>query len=369
MFGRVKALIIKEILSVWRDKKSRTVLIVPPLVQLLIFAFAATLDVTHATIAVLNHDSGKASFELIQRFKGSPIFHNLFYLSSEKEIQEAIDTQKALMVIHIDDQFSRNLYALKPANVQLILDGRKSNSAQIVEGYATNIIQQFNKEYAKEKNLSALPVALISRNWFNPNLLYYWFNVPNLCGILSMLISFIVTALSVARERELGTFDQLLVSPMQPFEILLGKTIPAILISLVEATFIIIVAVFVIQIPFRGSLLSLYGSLFVFTTSIVGIGLFVSSLSKNQQQAILGSFLFISPALLLSGYATPIENMPHWLQVIDYVNPLRYFLIIVKGVFLKNMPAWMVWSYTWPIAIIAFFTFTGAYLFFKRRLE
>lgn len=369
MFGRVRALIIKELLSVWRDKKSRIVLIVPPLVQLLIFAFAATLDVTHATIAVLNHDSGKASFELIQRFKGAPVFHNMIYLSSEKEIEEVIDTQKVLMVIHIDEQFSRNLYALKPANVQLILDGRKSNSAQIVEGYATGVIEQFNQDFAKDKNLSPLPVALISRNWFNPNLLYYWFNVPNLVGVLTMVITFIVTALTVARERELGTFDQLLVSPMQPFEILLGKTIPAILISLIEATFIILVAIFLIQVPFRGSLFSLYFSLLVFTSSIVGIGLFVSSISKTQQQAILGSFLFISPSLLLSGYATPIENMPKWLQNIDCINPLRYFLIIVKGVFLKNMPASMVLSYTWPIAIIAFFTFTGAYLFFKRRLE
>jgi len=362
MLKRIYALIIKELLSVWRDKKSRMVLIFPPLTQLLLFAMAATLDVTNASVVVFNRDAGKASFELIQRIKGAPAFHNLSYVNTQDELQYAMDTQKALAAISIDEQFSRDYYAGKSAKVQLVLDGRKSNSAQIVQGYIGKIVADFAKEGSLEK------IELVERNWFNPNLLYYWFNVPNLCGVLTMLICFLVTALSVSREKELGTFDQLLVSPLSPLEILIGKSIPAIFISLIEGSIIIAAGVFIFRVPFQGSLLTLYASLLVFICSIVGVGLFTSSIAKTQQQAILGSFLFISPALLLSGYATPVENMPEWLQTINVINPLRYFLVVVRGVFLKNMPASVVFDYTWPVAIIAIFTFSGAYLFFRKRI-
>lgn len=369
MFGRIKALIIKELLTVWRDKKSRFFLVFPPLFQLFVFAFAATLDVKNVPIAFLNRDGGKASFELIQRFNGSPTFTKNFYVENLEEIAHVIDTQKALMVLHFDEQFSRNLYANKPASLQLILDGRKSNTAQVVLGYAQQIVQRFNQDFAELQGLPKQSSVLITRNWFNPNLLYYWFNVPNLCGVLTMLVTIIITSLSVARERELGTFDQMLVSPLRPFEILLGKTVPALIISLVEAFVIIGIAVYFFRIPFTGSLLLLYFSLIVFISSVVGVGLFLSSVSKTQQQAVLGSFIFLSPALLLSGYATPIENMPQWLQIIDLANPLRYFLVIVKGIFLKSMPAHLVWSNTWPMALIGLFTFFGAGWFFSRRLE
>lgn len=366
---RVYALIIKEILAVWRDKKSRMVLVVPPLMQLLIFSYAATLDVTNAPIAFLNQDNGKASFEVMSRFRGSPMFQNIVTIHSVDEIAPTIDNQHAVVVIHFNEQFSRNLYANKHADIQVILDGRKSNTTQVVLGYIDEIINRYNADFAKENGFPIQNSLLIVRNWFNPNLLYYWFNVPNLCGILTMLVSMIVTALSVARERELGTFDQLLVSPLQPHEILLGKALPAILISLIEGTIIILAAVLFFRIPFVGSLLYLYLSLIVFCSSVVGIGLFLSSLAKTQQQAILGSFVFLSPAILLSGYATPIENMPPWLQFIDLANPVRYFLVISKGLFLKDMPFYIVFNNMWPMAVIAVFTLTAANFSFRRRLE
>lgn len=369
MNGRIKALIIKELLTVWRDRKSRFFLIFPPLFQLFVFAFAATLDVKNVPIAFLNRDNGKASFELIQRFRGALVFKKNFFVNNLEQIANVIDTQKAVMVIQFDEQFSRNLLAGKPAPIALTLDGRKSNTAQVVLGYAQQIIQLFNVEFAKENGLPPPSSMLVPRDWFNPNLLYYWFNVPNLFGVLTMLVTIIITSLSVARERELGTFDQMLVSPLRPLEILLGKTLPALLISLVEATVILAIAIFFFQIPFTGSATLLYLSLIVFISSIVGIGLFISSLASTQQQAVLGSFVFLSPALLLSGYATPIENMPRWLQIIDLVNPLRYFLVVVKGIFLKDMPAHLVWENTWPMAVIGLFTYCGAGLFFSRRLE
>ena len=369
MLNRIFALIKKEILAVLRDKKSRFVLIIPPMIQLCIFSFAVTLDVKNVPIGILNRDAGKEGFELVQRFAGSPTFNRIIYLSSVEEITRLVDTQKVLLVLHIDQQFSRKLEAHQPADIQFILDGRKSNTAQIIQGYALRIIDQFNRDFAAKEAIPVQMTATVVRNWYNPNLLYNWFTVPSLIGLLTMVIGLVVSALTVARERELGTFDQLLVSPLQPTEILIGKTVPAILIGMMEGTLILLVAIFIFQIPLTGSLWVLYPSLFVFVSSIVGVGMFISSLSMTQQQAILGTSVFMSPAVLLSGFATPIENMPHWLQLVTYGNPFRYFLVVVKGVFLKEMPAAVVFQETWPMAVIALFTLTGAGWFFRRRLQ
>lgn len=368
MLQRIIFLIYKEILAVWQDKKSRTVLIVPPLLQLFVFTFAATLDVQNVTMGILNRDHGEKAIELVQRFNGAPTFKKIIYLDAVEEITPFIDNQKGVMVLSIDEEFSRKLDAGHEAYVQLIMDGRKSNSAQIVAGYAISIIQQYNREFALNAGLQIQNTELIKRNWYNPNLIYYWFNVPNLSGVLTMLIALIITALSVARERELGTFDQLLVSPILPFEILIGKALPAVIIGMIEGTIIIAVGVLLFGVPFTGSLFSLYCCMFVFITSIVGVGLFISSLCYTQQQALLGSYVFMSPAVLLSGFATPIENMPDWLQYFTYINPITYYLVVAKGVFLKAMPFSIVLENTWPMALIAMATLTLATLCFRRQV-
>lgn len=355
-------------LAAVKDKKARFVLIVPPIIQLFIFAFAATLDVKNVPIGILNLDNGEKSIELAQRFHGAQPFTRITYLESTTQIAELIDNQKLVMVISIDEQFSRNLDAREPASVQLILDGRKSNTAQIVAGYAAQIIDQFNLDISERIGISLQKTVLVQRNWFNPNLLYYWYNVPCLSGILTMLVALVLTAMSVAREREMGTFDQLLVSPLQPIEILLGKLLPAILIALAEGSIIVLSGIFIFKIPFTGEITLLYLSLFVFVSSIVGIGLFISSLATTQQQAILGTFVFTSPAILLSGFATPIENMPAWLQFFTHANPLRYMLVIAKGIFLKAMPFDIIFSNIWPMILIALFTLTSTTWFFRRRL-
>lgn len=369
MLGRIIALIIKELHAVLRDKKSRYILIVPPIIQLFIFAFAATLDVKNVTIGVLNRDNGEQSIELLQRLIGAPTFSHIIYLKSIEEIAPFIDNSYGVGVISIDEQFSRNLDARKSAVVQLIMDGRKSNTTQIVAGYVSGIVEQFNIDFAANKGITLQSTKIIPRYWYNPNLLYYWFNVPSLCGILTCVEAMILTALAIARERELGTFDQLLVSPIEPIEILIGKAIPSIIISMLAGSLIIFVAVFVLQIPFTGSLFTLYAAMFVFICSIVGVGLFVSSLCMTQQQAILGSMLFMTPSISLSGFATPIENMPVWLQYLTYANPLRYFLVVAKGVFLKAMPWYIVFNNTWPMAIIAVVTLSMATVQFRSRLE
>lgn len=369
MPGRIIALIVKEMITLVRDRRSRMLLIVPPIVQLLIFAFAATLEVKNVSLAVLNRDQGKHGLEIVQRLGGSTTFTHIFFVDSQAEIADRIDTQAVLAAVQIPQDFSRRVNAGEQGTVQVILDGRRSNAAQIVSGYITQLVVQYGRELEKDRaDVNAAPVVA-ERNWFNDNLLYLWFTVPSLVGILSMVIALVVTALSVARERELGTFDQLLVSPLPPWEILIGKTVPAVIIGLFEGLIIWAVGVLVFRIPFTGSFALLVFTILLFIMSIVGVGLFISSLAKTQQQAILGAFVFMVPAVTLSGYASPVENMPEWLQRLTWFNPLKHVLITLKGLFLKNMPFAEVWTNSWPLLIIGFCTLLLSGWFFSRRLE
>lgn len=370
LWFRIRALIIKEILAVWRDKKSRIMLVMPPLVQLIILSHAATLDVNNISLGVYNQDSGWYSYELIQRIKGSPYFSHVYEFTHQKEVRQAIDKQNVVVSLQFQPNFSRLIASNKTAQVQVILDGRKSNASQIVMGYLNRIFQNFNDDILERQGIKAPErVNVEFRSFFNPNLDYIYFTVPSLVAILSMLLALMVTAMSVSWERENGTFDQLLVSPLQPWQILIGKMIPAMLIGIVESTFLMILALNLFEIPFVGSLFLLYGSMIIFLFSIVGVGLFISSISHTQQQSILGSFVFMTPMMMLSSYATPIENMPNWLQPFTNLLPIKHFFIIIKGIFLKDMPSYDVFMHTWPMALIAVFTLSLAGWMFRRRLE
>jgi ABC-2 type transport system permease protein len=369
MWNRIIALIWKELLAVLSDPKSRYSIFIPPLLQLFIFTFAATLDVKNVPIGILNQDSGKESFELIQRLRGSPMFPQVFFLEGVQEIAPLIDNQKVLMVVYFPETFSRLLNSDQQAPLQLLFDGRRSNTAQIVSGYVTSIVEQYNADFTAQSGYPQPKVKLFPRNWYNPNLLYYWYNIPSLVATLSMLTCLIVTTQSVARERELGTFDQLLVSPLVPVEILIGKIVPGIIVGMIEGCLMMAVGVLILGVPFTGSLPIFLLALLTFVTAISGYGLFISSLSTTQQQAMLGTFVFMMPSVLLSGFATPVENMPEWLQPVAYTIPLTYMLVISKGIFLKAMPAHIVFENVWPIMIIGFFSIVGAGWFFKRRIE
>ena len=367
---KILPLIRKELLTVLRDRRIRISILVPPIIQLFIFTYAATLDVKNVPIGILNRDSGEQGFELVERFYGTKTFNNrIYFLKGYEEVTPFLDHQKGVMVLSIDEQFSRNLDAGKQASVQLICDGRKSNTAQIIAGYTSQIIQQFNNDFLVRANLQTQKAILVPRIWFNPNIHYFWYNIPCLVAVLSMLTCLVVTTQSVARERELGTFDQLLVSPLLPIQILIGKIIPGIIIGLLEGTLMLTIGTLILKVPFTGSLLLYFCSLFVFVSAISGVGLFISSLSSTQQQAMLGTFVFMLPSVLLSGYATPIENMPTWLQPVTYLIPLRYMLVISKGLFLKAMPAKIVFANIWPLLIFSAVNLVGAGLFFRRRLE
>jgi len=367
MLIRLRALMIKELLNILRDPKSRTVLIVPPIIQIFVFSFAMTMEAKNIHLGVLNLDAGRAGFELVQRFQNAKTFSRIMTLKGQAEIQSVLDEQQALAVLVVPVDFSRRIEAGETTMVQLLLDGRKTNTSQIVQGYAQRILDGFLVDHTPAAGRR--PVTLLTRHWFNPNLEFMWYTVPSLICILSTIISLILTALSVAREREMGTFEQLLVSPLQPLEILMGKALPALFLALCSASLLLAIAIFVFRIPFQGSLVLLYGAMIIFLMAIIGIGLFISSLSMTQQQAILGAFIFMPPAVILSGFATPIENMPGWLQNFTVVNPLRWFLIIVRGIFLKDMPPSDVLANTLPMVAIAVVTLAAATWLFKRRME
>lgn len=365
--ARILAVIRKELLAVLRDKRSRVTLIGPPLMQLFIFSFAATLEVEDAELGVVDRDAGSWSAEVTQRLDGSPTFEGLKSYVSMAEAQRAIDRQEVLGVVHLPQDLSSDVVRGETAQMQILLDGRRSNAAQIVNGYVGQVVAGVSAEAYGHGPASS--VRVVDRAWFNPNLDYEWFTVPALIGILALVNSLIVTALSVARERELGTFDQLMVAPLKVSEILIGKAVPALIIAGVQLFVFTLVAIFAFGVPFRGSALLLALSLLAYLLSIIGVGLFVSALSKTQQQAFLGAFAFAIPAILLSGFAAPVGNMPGWLQAVAAANPVRHFLDVAKGLFLKDLPAADVFSSLWPMALIATVTLTAAAYMFRSRME
>ena len=369
MWQRIRTLIIKELLAVWRDPKGRFVLLVPPVIQMLIFAYAATQEVKNVRVAVLNQDMGIYARDLVARFEGSPNFREVVHLTADADIAKVIDSRSVLMVVHIRQDFSRAVSAGVQASVQLILDGRSSNASLILGGYAQQIISAYNTELSPTRRgpPPAPASVVVARSWFNPNLDALWSTVPSLVAILVALEGLMVTGLSVARERELGTFDQLLVSPLGPGEIVLGKAAAAFLVGMAEGTLMVTVAVAFFHVPLTGSVALLYASMAMYLLAILGIGLFISSLANTQQQAILGTFSFMVPMMLLSGFASPIENMPDWLQYVTLANPVRHFMVIVKGIFLKAMPAGDVLNSLWPLVLIAAATLTGSTRLFRRR--
>ena len=370
MLERLQAIIVKELWAILRDPRARIILVLPPLVQLFVFGFATTLEVKNFDVAVYDRDGGHGSQEYIQRLGGSPNVRRVITVSSSQAARKAIDERSVIAVVMFDQQFSANLSAHRPAIIQAVLDGRRSNSAQIVAGYLAVIADQMGAEIAAQRRPEA-PGGSRSAvtNWFNPNLDYLWFAMPALIVVISMVSGLAVTAQSVARERELGTFDQLMVSPLRVHEILIGKMVPPFLIGSFNGFLYLVLAQTVFGVPFTGSLLLFTLALSVYLLALIGVGMFVSSISATQQQAFLGSFLTTTPLIMLSGYASPIENMPDWMQVLSYANPMRYFLVIVQGVFLKAMPASTVFHHLWPLIVIACLTLGASAWLFRARME
>jgi ABC-2 type transport system permease protein len=363
---RVWALIKKEFIAIWSDPKSRGIIIVPPLIQLVIFANALTMEVKNIDVAVLDRSNTYESRELVSRFDNSRWFRQIVYVNNEQDIKHHIETQKVQMGLEINNDFAVKLRRQEPVSVQVIVDGRQTNEAGIAGAYATQIVTTYGAEYAPRGGAS---INAVVRNWFNPNLDYLFYMLGSVIAMLALITTLMLTALSIAREKELGTFDQLIVSPLTSLEILIGKIIPPMVIAISLTLVMIGACMLFFRMPFAGSLVWFVISTAVALLSITGVGLFISSLCKTQQQAILGAFTFQTPAILLSGFISPIEDMPVLVQYITWADPMRFYMLITKGIIFKGMhPADLVMNLI-PLLFIAAITLSLAALTFKRKLD
>ena len=365
MLGRIFALVLKELSALWNDPKTRFVILIPPLLQVLLFANAATYDVTAVRMGIWNEDAGAQSSELVRRFAGSPAFVAAAELRGPAQAAADIDDKTIAAVLHVPQTFSADVLAGRAAQVQLLVDARRSNTALLVQGYASEIVADFAAEFTKG---GAPPVAMLVRDWFNPTLESKWFILPGLVAVLSLMMAMLVSALSLARERELGTFEQLLVTPLRPAEILVGKAVPGLIVGMVNANIVVTVAVLWFRVPLLGSVVLLEVLLLVYLLAGVGIGLVLSSLARTQQQAMLGVFVLASPMVVLSGYAAPVENMPAVAEFVGRADPVRWMLIITRGLFLQDMPLAVVMQAAWPMMLIGVIAFCAAFVAVRRAV-
>jgi ABC-2 type transport system permease protein len=368
--NRILSLTRKELLAVLKDPRGRFTLFVPPILQCLIYGYVASYDLNEVPYAVLDRDRSGTSRELLARLDGSPTFRRVANLHRTEDIKTYIDDRRALIVIGVDVDFERKLISGQAADVQVIADGRNSNTGGTALGYVGAIVAAFNANWRSEHG-QALPQSQVSvtlRAWYNPNLETRWHMLPSLIGTLTLLQTMLLTAMSVAREREEGTFDQLLVSPFRPFEIMVGKALPSVLIGFVQATNVLLVAQLWFHIPFAGSFVTLYAGLTLFLLAAVGIGLLLSSIALTMQQAMLYTFLLMMPAALLSGLTTPVSNMPRALQFLTRANPLLYAIDLAERVYLEGAGLHLLLPDLLPLAVIAVVTLLPAAWLFRHRV-
>lgn len=361
MLIRLWWLIRKELQALMGNTQGRFLLIMPVLLQTALFPFAATLEVTGNTLAIYDQDGGAQSRELIERLTHMPAFTTVMPVAGEAGMTDAITGQQALIGLIIPQDFSRRLARGEQSKLQLIIDGRRSNGGQVAAGYINQVIARWQSE---GKGLPTLTV----RHLYNPNIEFSWHILPSLVAIITTIGCLIVTALSVAREREEGTFDQLLVSPLTAGWIMAGKAVPGILVAVGQGTIVALAARFLYQVPFGGSTTLLMAGMVCYGLALAGIGLFVSSLCSTQQQAFLGVFSFMVPAVILSGYVSPIENMPLLFQWLAAVDPLSHFILLLKGVFLKDLGWSAAWPLLWPLLAIAGVSLSLALAMFRRHI-
>ena len=367
---RLLALVKKELLANLKDPRALGSLLLPPVIQCFIFGYAASYDLNRVPYAVFDLDHSVTAQALVATFDGSGAFYRVGNLRTLSEVREAIDRQRAAFVLGINPEFEKQVLSGRPAPVQFIGDGRNSNTANVALGYATAVVEAFNAKRATPAGRLApkAAVSVVGRAWYNPNLETRWNMIPAFIGALTMMQTLILAAMSVAREREQGTFDQLLVTPFRPYEIMIGKAVPAMLIGLAQATNVLLVAQLWFRIPFAGSFLTLYLGLILFLFASVGIGLFLSSISGTMQQAMMYSFMTVMPFMLLSGLTTPIGNMPLAMQYFTAINPLRYAIDIAQRIYLEGTSTVHLLPEMGALCVIAAITLTASAWMFRRRL-
>ena len=377
MFARLKQMVIKEFIQVFRDKRTRFVLFGPPIIQMLIFGYAATFEIHHVPTVVLDYDHSQESRELLSRFSSSPYFDVQHELTDQRQIGEMIDRGLATVAIQIRAGFAEGLRSGQSTPVQVIVDATNSNTALIAVGYVNQIAASYARDYQRDRiyrtapqMMSLLPqVQMEQRPWYNDDLRSRWFFVPGVIGSLTLVLVTTLTAFAVVREREIGTLEQIMVTPIRPSEFILGKTLPFFLIGLLDVSLIATVGTLWFQVPFRGHILVLLAGAVLFLLCMLGVGLLISTVSSTQQQAMVTSFFFIMPAITFSGFGFPISTMPMWLQYLTYLSPLRYFLVVLRGTYLKGVGMDILWPQMAAMGGLGIVLLTLSVLRFHKALD
>ncbi len=375
MRERIRHMLVKEFIQVLRDPKIRLVVFAIPVLQLIIFGYAVTTDVRHVAMAVYDLDHSVASRELLSRFAGSGYFDIVRYVANDRETAEVLDQGKAAAVLRVDHGFDSDLRAGRVAHLQLLLDGTDSNTASIVLGYSARIARRFSEAVLVERTSRlqgrvrpAGQVNFQARAWFNENLESRNFYVPGVIAFIVTLMALLLTSMAVVREKEIGTMEQIMVTPITPTEFILGKTVPFALISLIDVIIVTLVGIFWFDVPVRGSIPLLFLATALYLLTTLGAGLLISTVSQTQQQAMMTTFFFNMPAMLLSGLMFPIENMPQVVQAITYLNPLRYILVIIRGIFLKGVGLAVLWPQFFALVVMGVATLYLASRRFRKTL-
>ncbi|HVZ02950.1 MAG TPA: ABC transporter permease [Dongiaceae bacterium] len=351
MLERVIRMLVKEFLELRRDRWARMRLIVPPLIQMIVFGYAATFEVYHVPTIVLDQEHSMESRDLISRFEAAGRFRLVGYAASDEEIRQAIDRGDAALAVVIHAGFTRLLLDGRSAPIQVILDGTNSNTALISLGYLNQIVARYADDRTAElvargqaaNGSNPVSISVESRPWYNPDLNGRWFFVPGVAGSLTLILVVSLTASAIVRERELGTLEQIMVTPIRPVEYILGKTVPFFVIGLLEVCLVVAFGMIWFDVPFVGNPLILLLGTCLFLLSTLGLGLLISTLAKTQQQAFAANFFVVNPVFTLSGFSFPIASMPEPLQWLTYLDPLRYFLVVIRATFLKGVGLDALW--------------------------
>lgn len=370
--NRLLHLLRKEFIQLFRDRRMLPLIFVVPLVQLVLFGYVVSTDIKHLSTVVCDQDKSPASRDLVRSFSNAGFFDINYYAGSNKEIRRLMDSGNVAVAIAVPPDFSRNLKRGRVASIQLIFDGSDSSTANTAMNYASRIVQAESTRIVVERmafrgltRVGSVDPRL--RVWYNAELKSVNYMVPGLIGVILMVTTMILTSVAIVRERERGTLEQLIVTPIMRWELILGKTIPFVIVGFVEIVLIILVGKLWFQVPLRGDIGLLLAMCAVFIFNTLGLGLFISTVSRTQQQAMLTSFFFLLPAFLLSGFIFPIENMPEVLQYITYVIPLRYFLVIIRGIFLKGVGLSVLWDQALIMAGLGLAIFVLSVLRFHKK--
>ncbi len=383
MLERLREIIRKEFRQAFREPRMRTMLFLPPIIQLLVFGYAVNLDVDHSRMAWMDQDRTPQSRELLAAFQGNRRFELVATPSNDREVQRLLDADNVDLVVRVLPGFERDIQRGRTTAVQILINGTNSNTASIVSGYASSIVAAFAGQVMQDQNRTRLAARMIptpvhigvpqlnlqSRVWFNPDLLSRNYFVPGIVVNIITIITLMLTAMAIVREKEIGTMEQLMVTPIKPIELMLGKTLPFALVGLVDVALVVTVALLLFHVPFRGSALLLFASACLFLMTSLGAGLFISTISRTQQQAMMTTFLFFQPFFLLSGFAFPIRNMPESIQYLTLLNPVRYFIEIVRGLFLKGSGVSVLWPQMLALAVFGVVILTLSAMRFRKRLD